>query len=299
MEPIMSEQSASSPYRFSLSAPAVAIATALCMGACAFAAGEQPRPDISEADAGGDVDETDTSADTSDDATDTGPTDTGPTDTGPTDTGPDTADTGPTDTGPTDTGPTDTGPDTTDTGPTDTGPDTADTGPDVIACDIPLYFDEDGDGFGGEIDPDCDPKEGSVEVGGDCNDDDNSIHPDATDLHDLAFVDSDCDGVDGDADTMLFVFEGAIPGTGNGTRALPYRTIGGALLAAQGREEIIAIGVAAGTYEESVTVREGVSIYGGYNTSLAWRRTHDSETIVQVIEPVGDRIVGVTASDIE
>jgi hypothetical protein len=67
---------------------------------------------------------------------------------------------------------------------------------DEDAADAQLwYIDGDLDGYG---DPDasstsCDPPNGGVAVGGDCDDDDDGIHPDADEL--CNGVDDDCDGL--------------------------------------------------------------------------------------------------------
>ena len=55
------------------------------------------------------------------------------------------------------------------------------------------YVDGDGDDFGAEAVSSCEQPEGTVEVGGDCDDEDPQRHPAATELCDG--VDRDCDGV--------------------------------------------------------------------------------------------------------
>jgi len=62
-----------------------------------------------------------------------------------------------------------------------------------------FYVDHDGDGFGDAdaIVEDCKQSEGLVLVAGDCNDRDESVHPDAGELCDAANVDEDCDGLFG------------------------------------------------------------------------------------------------------
>jgi len=71
------------------------------------------------------------------------------------------------------------------------------------------FMDLDGDGYGDPDNDYCSWREGSVEVAGDCDDDDDAINPDADDRDDDG-VDDDCDGfVDGfmslaDADAAFY-----------------------------------------------------------------------------------------------
>lgn len=60
------------------------------------------------------------------------------------------------------------------------------------------YYDDDGDGFGGESEQSCDKIEGTVEEGGDCNDADPEVAPGKAEHCDG--IDEDCDGeIDEDA----------------------------------------------------------------------------------------------------
>ena len=103
----------------------------------------------------------------------------------------------------------------------------------------------------------------------DCAPDNGAIHPGATDLPDLAFVDRNCDGLDGDAAKAVFV---AVAGDDlfPGTQAKPKRHIKAALETAQalGRTAVL---VAAGTYSESVSAVSGIGIYGAYDAD--WHRS--------------------------
>jgi hypothetical protein len=81
------------------------------------------------------------------------------------------------------------------------------------------YEDSDGDGFG---DPDsafdaCDPPAVYVLDGGDCDDTDASVNPDASEVCDDADVDEDCDGdadeADGDIDTCDVDWNGTYTGS--------------------------------------------------------------------------------------
>ncbi len=91
------------------------------------------------------------------------------------------------------------------------------------------------------------------------------------DLPDDAFVDKDCDGIDGDADAAVFV---ATDGndTNPGTPTQPMLTVGAGLGKAQstGKTQVY---VSNGTYAERVTLINGISIYGGYSKSAGWARS--------------------------
>ncbi len=82
--------------------------------------------------------------------------------------------------------------------------------------------------------------------------------------------DQNCDGIDGDYDRGIFV---SATGAANaqGTPYDPVRTIAEGLnKATPGARDHLYI--AAGTYNESVTLRAGVSIFGGYSNDGKWTR---------------------------
>src|SRR5690606_35318078 len=102
-----------------------------------------------------------------------------------------------------------------------------------------------------------------------------------------AFVDANCDGIDGDPANAIFV---AAPPLGNdthpGTRALPNATITNGVSAAlaAGKRELY---VGTGTYPGPLTLVAGVSIYGGYDPAAGWRRNASSVTSIVSTQPVG------------
>jgi hypothetical protein len=103
----------------------------------------------------------------------------------------------------------------------------------------------------------------------DCRPGDAAIHPGAPDQPDLALVDSNCDGIDGDEQDAIF----AAP-TGDdanpGTKARPKRQIEAATAAAaaSGKTQVLA---AIGPYG-GVHVARGIGIYGGYDPATWTRR---------------------------
>ena len=88
------------------------------------------------------------------------------------------------------------------------------------------------------------PRDGTLDSK-DCAPGDPAIHPGAADLPDLAFVDSDCDGIDG-GETKA-VFASPLGSDANpGTKAKPKRTIAAAVVAAAGTGRYVV--AAAGGY---------------------------------------------------
>ena len=105
------------------------------------------------------------------------------------------------------------------------------------------------------------------------------------DIPDLAFVDANCDGIDGDISRSVFVSL-----TGNdtfpGTMTQPKRTIAAGIATAAGsaRKDVL---IGLGTYFESITLSNAVNLYGGYNPSSGWSRTTADTTRVQSPNPIG------------
>ena len=104
-----------------------------------------------------------------------------------------------------------------------------------------------------------------------------SCDPNAADLPDISFVDSNCDGLDGTSADAIFVSpkgDDANPGT----RAKPKRKIQAAIdtvKAGEGRYVL----VAAGTYDQ-VRLASGVSIYGGYDPNDWSRRSASLKAVI-------------------
>ncbi len=87
------------------------------------------------------------------------------------------------------------------------------------------------------------------------------------------YVDSDCDGVDGDVASAIFVREGEV--AGDGSLAAPFGTIGEAVAAldvtSPAATAATPILVAGGVFEEPVVVVNGMVMHGGYSEDFAAR----------------------------
>lgn len=99
----------------------------------------------------------------------------------------------------------------------------------------------------------------------------------------MAYVDRDCDGVDGQEKSSLFVWQGTSKSLG--TKANPYATIGEAMKAFDSAKHKYIL-VASGQYKEAVVMKEGVGLYGGYSPSFAHRDIVGYPTLILGAEPV-------------
>ncbi len=105
----------------------------------------------------------------------------------------------------------------------------------------------------------------------DCAPLDPAIVPGKPDLPDLpAMVDSNCDGIDGDAAKAIFVAPTGVD-TAPGTREAPKKTLNAAAAAAATAGAGTGVLAQVGSYPEVLTVRSGVSVYGGYGSD--WSRS--------------------------
>jgi hypothetical protein len=125
----------------------------------------------------------------------------------------------------------------------------------------PALSDRDGDGT-----PD----------GADCAPDDRNVHPGAADEPDLAFLDSNCDAVDGTTTKAIFVSPLG-KDTNPGTKGSPKRQIDAAVAAASAKGVYVL--AAAGTYAR-VDAATGVNIFGGYDGGDWSRRSATLTTLI-------------------
>jgi hypothetical protein len=110
-----------------------------------------------------------------------------------------------------------------------------------------------------------------------------------------AYPDRNCDGVDGDAATSLFVW--AQSPVSEGTRTAPFRSIAEAVSRYQTGFHT-AILVAQGTYAEQVQMKNGVALYGGYSSDFAKRDINLFPTLIEAAEPTGNARGTVNAENL-
>ena len=85
------------------------------------------------------------------------------------------------------------------------------------------------------------------------------------------FIDSNCDGIDGDINNAVFVAPAPLGSDTNaGTRDQPLATLPAAIGRARGTGR--AVYVSEGEYPGPLDLVPGVSVYGGYDASRAWER---------------------------
>jgi hypothetical protein len=107
-----------------------------------------------------------------------------------------------------------------------------------------------------------------------------ACHPGAVDKPDLGFVDSNCDGIDGDKADAIFVAPGGSDAN-DGSFGHPMATVAAAVVAAQAAHKDVY--VAAGTYDGKVSIlgeNGNIGIYGGYDP-VTWARSAANVTTIQ------------------
>lgn len=138
------------------------------------------------------------------------------------------------------------------------------------------YLDSDEDGFGDPTMPVVALSAPNLYVANsdDCDDSNASINPDAMDSPDASFVDSNCDGVDGDLSDMVFVAANSTTSNPTGlTSDSPVTDIntGINIALANARKTVV---VSEGVYNGLVTLKNGISVVGGYSYDQNWARAN-------------------------
>jgi CARDB/Putative metal-binding motif len=114
----------------------------------------------------------------------------------------------------------------------------------------------------------------------DCDDLNPAIHPGAADDPDLAFIDSNCDGIDGTESAAIFVSPSGSD-LNPGTKTQPKQTLAQAIATAAGAVPVKNVYAATGPYSERLTVADGVGVFGGYNPT-SWARAAFPATAITV-----------------
>jgi hypothetical protein len=102
--------------------------------------------------------------------------------------------------------------------------------------------------------------------------------PSTTDLPDDGFVDSNCDGIDGDLENAIFV--DAVSGNdGNaGSISAPVASINQGIALAK-TKSLVQVLVSKGSYGP-VTLSSGIGIYGGYDAGNKWQRANTNVAVI-------------------
>lgn len=104
----------------------------------------------------------------------------------------------------------------------------------------------------------------------DCNDDNSTINPAANDIPDIAGLDLDCDGIDGDKDDAFFVSTTGSD-SNSGVYGSPKLTPQSAGTAAQAQGKDVYVADGTYTFTSTYSVPSGVIFYGGFSTDFAMR----------------------------
>ncbi|MEC7984255.1 MAG: MopE-related protein [Myxococcota bacterium] len=144
-----------------------------------------------------------------------------------------------------------------------------------------FYEDADGDGFGNpdvSIDS-CNAPAGHTEDNTDCDDTDATVYPGGTDNSPFDGTDADCDGVDGDHNDAIHVSTTNGAAANDGSQSSPLATIEGGLSQAisDGKSYVL---VAEGTYNENLTVPDGVIVFGSMDESFDGRNLSTPTTTI-------------------
>jgi hypothetical protein len=136
--------------------------------------------------------------------------------------------------------------------------------------------DIDGDGIGDNADTDADGD--GVENTSDCDDFDAETYPLASDSPDKDYIDSNCDGIDGDESLAIWVSNTEGTDTNDGSIASPVKTIAKGIELAKALSTTSAhVYVVAGSYAEDVLLNSDVSLFGGFATLSAGTRDRHVE----------------------
>jgi hypothetical protein len=154
---------------------------------------------------------------------------------------------------------------------------------------LPWYLDVDTDGYGdpasviyASLQPPA-----RIATAGDCNDADAEIHPGAPDDPDAAFVDSNCDGIDGDITRAVFV---AAAGSDSGDCSTPASACATPAYAlTQTSTQRTQVYLQAGNYAGPLLITVDAALFGGYD--IGWHRGPLTEP-ASIVRLLGGQYLG-------
>lgn len=114
---------------------------------------------------------------------------------------------------------------------------------------------------------------------------------DPNDVPTLANKDQNCDGIVGNIGHAIFVDTASGDDSNPGTMSQPKKTISAGITAAASAGKDVY--VSKGTYAETVTMADGVGVYGGYDASSKWSRALTNVTTIQSAATVGVTATGL------
>ncbi|MDH4227951.1 MAG: DUF1565 domain-containing protein [Deltaproteobacteria bacterium] len=101
----------------------------------------------------------------------------------------------------------------------------------------------------------------------------------APDRPDNLYTDTNCDGIDGEISKSFFV-SSVGSDSNDGSMASPFLTIQHAINTANVDPVKKNVLVSTGTYNETLALANGVSLYGQYNAASSWSRSLSNTTII-------------------
>ena len=119
------------------------------------------------------------------------------------------------------------------------------------------------------------------------------VYQSANDTPDLGFADANCDGIDGDPNHAIFVDWNSGSDANGGSIGYPVATIAQAIQLASLANPLRDVYISKGTYNETVTLKNGVNLYGGYDAANNWSRANANTTAI-----VGTGAAGVIAQNL-
>lgn len=118
------------------------------------------------------------------------------------------------------------------------------------------------------------------------------------DVPDPSYLDTNCDGIDGDIARAVFVSKSGSPAN-PGTMDEPLDSIQDAILLAAQDPARDHVYVAEGAWYDTLVLADGVSVWGGYSDTNGWQRSGAYITILRANFPVAEGMVGIRGTSLQ